>query len=182
MYSTEAMLGRLGAALTVVRHPCKTIKDVQRLCDHVSPCWSSLSQTGPQLSSSLECRPELLSLMVQLQIPANLLQFMALVLRAAYPSTPLQGSARATSLCAAEAWSTAADVMSNMLAACREQQHKTDAYRVTCKAIMAQLQTPGSLEPPGTAMHLKSYSLMRCLAGYICLPACKACASHHCGD
>ena len=183
MESTDAVLKRLGASLTLVHQPCKTIKDVLKLCEHVVPCLAAL-YTGPEFHSSLERRPELLSLMVQLQIPTKLLQFMALVLRAGYPATPLRGSARATSLCAATAWCSAAEVMSKMLAACCEQYRKRDADTMTCKVIMAQLHPFGSLEPPGTIMPIKQLQFNEAPCSVPnrlqCSVACRLCAIEHC--
>ena len=150
--SMESLLEDFGKALKLTEKPCKGMKDVQRLFDAVYPSLSQLS-SGLRVDNLLESSPELLPLLLHHSIPANLVAFMGLVLRAGYPSGALPPSAATTSRHAAAAWSLAGDFFKGMLDVCYLHRN-SPMHQSPCKAVLDQLQPHAMHGQPGMVLHL----------------------------
>ena len=149
----EGLLEELGTALKDTGRQCKSLKNVEKLCYSVYPSLSELLN-GPRADNFLVSSPELLPLLSRHSIPTNLVAFMGLVLRAAYPSGPLPPSSTATSLRAAAAWSLAADFFKGMMDACY-LNYNSPMHQSHCRAVLDQLQPHDTHAQPGMLLPLK---------------------------
>jgi hypothetical protein len=171
----ESLLRNLGSVLAA-HDSCKTVKHVHKMCNAVLP---PLKATLRGLScEDLEKEESLkyLQLLVKLDIPANLVKFMALALRAGYPLVPLPESAKATSEIAARAWMLGADFFRCLIGLCHNNRDSpTSTYS---RALVEQLATGVEGQEPGKVLdctcHLTPVmtaygSLQRCNIAKRCL-------------
>ena len=147
-----SLLEELGKALKLTERPCKSVKGAQGLCNSVYPSLSRLL-SGPLANNLLGSSPELLPVLLQHSIPANLVAFMGLALRAGFPSGDLPPSAANTSLHAAAAWALAADFFKGMLDVCYLNRN-SPMHQTHCKAVLDQLQPHAMHGQPGMGLHL----------------------------
>ena len=148
----ESLLEELGKALKLTERPCKSVKNVQRLCNFVYPILSRLL-SGPLANNLLQSSPELLPLLLHHSIPANLVAFMGLALRAGFPSGTLPPSAAVTKLHAAGTWALAADFFKGVLDVCHLNRNSS-VHQTSCKSVLDQLQPHAMHGQPGMGLHL----------------------------
>ena len=155
--TAEGLLRRVGNKLLQVNEPCKTMKDVNKLCTAVYPTLSLMFQrclVGPAgcplhiMQGALES-PNLFRILVPRDIPSNLLNFMGLCVRAGCPLCALAQTATSHSLAAVEAWPPAAEFLLCILDACLEHAISSPELVTTCRAVMSQLQPHDLTREPG---------------------------------
>jgi hypothetical protein len=146
----KTLLRELGSVLAG-HTACKTVKHVHKLCLSVYP---HLKTTLRVVSDELDLAncPQHLQLFLDLDIPANLVKFMALALRAGYPLVPLPESAKATSDVAAQVWGVGADLYGGLVGFCHNQIDSP--FCSLGSAVIEQLATGSEGEDPGRAPNL----------------------------
>jgi hypothetical protein len=142
--ATESLLRNLGSVLAE-NSSCKTVKHVHKLCVALLP---HLRASVCLLSGELETQH--LQLFLELKIPANLVKFMALTLRAGYPLTPLPESAKATSEIAAHVWTLGADLFKCLIGLCPKDTNSP--YSTFGRALIEQLATGIEGQEPGKGL------------------------------
>ena len=118
--ATDGLLRGFGSALAR-SGSCNSIKDVQKLCQAVMPFLRALLD-GVFADRNMEQTPQYLPLLLELSIPANLVKFMALALRAGHPMVALPESAKEASALAAAGWSSGADLYSGLVGLCHNER------------------------------------------------------------
>ena len=145
---TINLLRQLRVALAHVKTPCKTMKDVSKLCDDVYPALIMISMSSVP-EGSLEAYPKLFLTLVPQDIPSHLLSIMGLCVRAGFPLCPLRLSAKSPSARAVQTWPHAADFLLCMLDACLAHSFSSPEVVTACRALMSQLQPTGLAAEPG---------------------------------
>jgi hypothetical protein len=143
--TARAILRDLGSVLAE-RTPCKTLKHVHRMCYAVIPPLRATLR-GLFNEQDLQGSPEYLQLVLELNIPANLVKLMALALRAGYPLVPLPESAEATSKVAAYVWTSGADLFRCLIGLCPTDT--SSPHCIQSSAMVEQLAIGSEGEEPG---------------------------------
>jgi hypothetical protein len=144
----DSLLRKLGSVLAG-NTTCKTVKQLHKLCNAVVPPLGAIQHCMFQELWGIGRIPGYLQLFLDLNIPANLVSFMALTLRAGYSLVPLPESAKATSDIAAHGWSLAADFYNNLVSVCHH--NRISPYSCHNSALFEQLATGSEGQEPGKA-------------------------------
>ena len=146
--AADRVLRELGSALAR-SGPCKSIKDVHKLCQAVIPLLSMLLH-GVFADKNLEQSPEYLQLLLELSIPANLVKFMALALRAGHSMVALPESAKDASVLAAAGWALGADLYSGLVGLCHNE--RSTSHERHSSAVVEQLAVGSEGGEPGETL------------------------------
>ena len=117
--AADRLLRGLGTALAR-SSSCKSIKDIQKLCQAVMPFLRIL--LDGLFDKNMEQTPQYLQLLLEPSIPANLVKFMALALRAGHPMAALPESAKEARSLAATGWSSGADLYCALVGLCHNER------------------------------------------------------------
>ena len=138
-------LERLSEELSYVgSRSYKRLKDVHGLCEAVMP-WVQVLQYPTQALTAKH-----LPALCELSIPAKLVKYSALALRAAFPLTPLPEQSRDTGSLASRAWLEAIDLLCHISMLCGSLYSNPDPQGMY-QAIMDQL-FPSDIEEPGRCL------------------------------
>jgi hypothetical protein len=142
----DSLLRKLGSVLGGST-TCKTVKHVHMLCNAVLPPLGATQRSLFEELQGIQTAHPYLQLFLKLNIPANLVKFMALALRASYSLVPLPESAKATSEIAAQGWSLGADLFNSLVGLCYHDN--IGPYSCHNSAVIEQLATGSEGQEPG---------------------------------
>jgi hypothetical protein len=156
--SPHGALLKLGESLqhASTRTKTRSIRDVADICDHVAPAICGLQLWLARVGPSFLL--QYLQLLLDLNIPANLVKLMSLSLRAGYPMVQPLGAARDCTKVAAQTWGLSSELFRDLLVICHKCPDEPDFE--LCKAVVDQLQPFTSDGAPGENLATFKYVMI----------------------
>jgi hypothetical protein len=143
------LLLKLGRALEfAARKAARSMREVATLCDHVAPDILSVRVALEKVGHS--ALQQHLTLLLDLDVPANLVKLMSLSLRAGYPMAQPSEAAKEYCEIASHMWALSSELFRELLLVCHTYPGEPN-YEL-CKAVVDQLQPFTNDGDPGEVL------------------------------